>query len=166
MCEEVIKAYNNFTVTAPNGEELQIQLRYADTQQQKEFKQSTHAARQFRSAEYEFATQNWRTGRPLGATDRQNEFEQYLGTTPNVPIQGQRWAQYGGLGAAGRSPLSALPSTNSMAPPTVQINIAPGKENAQTGAGADSVESKSEVTSPVTVQGSTTVDAAVGSDKE
>lgn len=164
----MIKVYNNFTIKAPNGEELQIQLRYADTQSQKEFKQSTHAARQFRSAEYEFATQSWRTGRPLSSTDKQtgNEFEQYLGTAPGVPIQGQRWAQHGGLGGAGRSPLGALPSTNSMPPPAVQVDVAAGKENVQTGVGTDAVDNKPEVTSPATVQGSNNGDSGAVSDQE
>jgi RNA recognition motif-containing protein len=93
-CEEVIKTFNNHTINA-NGEDLQIQIRYADTQEQKSLKQQTQAARQFRSAEYEFATQAWRQGRlpyagtTMHETSATNEFEQYLGTTANA--QGQRW---------------------------------------------------------------------------
>lgn len=52
-CEEVIRTFNNHTIKAA-GEELQIQIRYADTQEQKSLKLQTQAARQFRSAEYEF----------------------------------------------------------------------------------------------------------------
>lgn len=82
---------------------MQVQIRYADTQEQKSLKQQTQAARQFRSAEYEWASQNYRPGHP-------NEFEQYLGTHPTVPIQGQRWAHSAMRQApATRSPLGAAP---------------------------------------------------------
>lgn len=55
-----MKTFNNHTITS-NGEELQIQIRYADTQEQKSLKQQTQAARQFRSAEYELATTVFQT---------------------------------------------------------------------------------------------------------
>ncbi|KAM3424424.1 hypothetical protein BST61_g6429 [Cercospora zeina] len=51
-CEEVIKTFNNHTIKTA-AEELQVQIRYADTQEQKSLKQQTQAARQFRSAEYD-----------------------------------------------------------------------------------------------------------------
>lgn len=51
-CEEVIRTFNNHTIKSA-GEDLQMQIRYADTQEQKSLKQQTQAARQFRSAEYE-----------------------------------------------------------------------------------------------------------------
>lgn len=95
-----------------------MQIRYADTQEQKQLKQSTQAARQFRSAECEstprsslqgptntcredeFATSAWRQGRlPYAGTtlndvpNPTSEFDQYLGTTAGVPFQNQRWAQ-------------------------------------------------------------------------
>lgn len=57
----MIKQFNNYTLGS-GSDELQIQIRYADTQEQKSLKQQTQAARQFRSAEYEFATQAWRRG--------------------------------------------------------------------------------------------------------
>ncbi|KAK4574832.1 hypothetical protein LTR86_001674 [Recurvomyces mirabilis] len=98
VCEEVIRTFNNHAIKA-NDEDLQIQIRFADTQEQKSLKQQTQAARQFRSAEYEYATQAWRQGRipfagtTINDTAAANEFEQYLGTTASAPGQGQRWAQ-------------------------------------------------------------------------
>ncbi|KAF2771424.1 hypothetical protein EJ03DRAFT_268697 [Teratosphaeria nubilosa] len=133
-CEEVIKTFNNHTINA-NGEELQIQIRFADTQEQKALKQQTQAARQFRSAEYEFATQAWRQGRlPYAGTTLNdvpagNEFENYLGGSASVPIQGQRWAQSAIRQMPGRSPLGGLPYTNAGAQqPLVQINVASGAD--------------------------------------
>lgn len=58
-----------------------IQIRYADTPQQKNLKQHTTAARQFRSAEYEYATQNWRRYDGPGQSEAQNEFENFLTRT-------------------------------------------------------------------------------------
>lgn len=86
-CEEVIKSFNNKTIT-DNGEEHVIQIRYADTQEQKHLKHTTAAARQFRSAEYEYATQAHRqwlgssgsqNGSQQGNRTAGNEFETYLG---------------------------------------------------------------------------------------
>jgi hypothetical protein len=119
-CEDVIKTFNNRTIPTAT-EELQVQIRYADTQEQKSLKQQTQAARQFRSAEYEYATQAWRQGRlPYAGTTlndnasaKGNEFEQYLGNNAAVPFQNQRWAQSAVRHAPGRSPLGAVPFTNS-----------------------------------------------------
>ncbi|KAI6794254.1 RNA-binding domain-containing protein [Hortaea werneckii] len=147
-CEEVIKTFSNHTIKA-NGEELQIQIRYADTQEQKSLKQQTQAARQFRSAEYEYATQAWRQGRlPHAGTTAHdstngNEFEQYLGTSANVPFQGQRWAQSALRGMPGRNQHSGLPHQVAGQQPLVQINVAPGADN--------SADAKGAGTSPVTV---------------
>jgi hypothetical protein len=163
--------YNNHTIKA-NGEELQIQIRYADTQEQKSLKQQTQAARQFRSAEYEYATQAWRQGRvPFGGSTSQdsastgNEFEQYLGTTANVSIQNQRWTQYGGRSLPGRSPLGGLPSTATGQPPLVQINVASGSESGTTPAKSETENTKP-VTSPVTVQANSPADSAAASEQE
>ncbi|KAK5165125.1 uncharacterized protein LTR77_009222 [Saxophila tyrrhenica] len=169
-CEQVIKDYNNFTIKDPNGEELQIQIRYADTQEQKSLKQQTQAARQFRSAEYEYATQAWRQGNlpyagsNAGDSQDGNEFEQYLGTTANVPIQGQRWAQYGGGGLPGRSPLGGLPANTSQAP-MVQINVASDAAHAVTA--AEAADTKPAVTSPATAQAANSpVDSGAASGQE
>lgn len=130
-CEEVIKVFNNHTIKSA-GEELQIQIRYADTQEQKALKQQTQAARQFRSAEYEFATLAWRQGRLPQAgtipheTSSGNEFEQYLGTTANVPIQGQRWAQSAMRHIPGRNMLGGITSSDAASQPLVQVNVAQG----------------------------------------
>lgn len=90
-CEEVIKAFNNKTVTAL-GEEYTVQIRYADTQEQKHLKQTTAAARQFRTAEYEFATQtrrgSWLSPASRSSTSSQGDgrlsqdFENYLRSAP------------------------------------------------------------------------------------
>ncbi|KAI7293140.1 hypothetical protein KC315_g19377, partial [Hortaea werneckii] len=128
---------------------LQIQIRYADTQEQKSLKQQTQAARQFRSAEYEYATQAWRQGRlPHAGTavhdsTNGNEFEQYLGTSANVPFQGQRWAQSALRCMPGRNQHSGLPTQGAGQQPLVQINVASGTDNA--------ADAKGTGTSPVTV---------------
>lgn len=170
-CEEVIKIFNNHTIKTA-GEELQVQIRYADTQEQKSLKQQTQAARQFRSAEYEYATQAWRQGRLpyAGSTvhdtnQNTNEFDQYLGTTPAVPIQGQRWAQSAIRQVPGRSPLGAVPFTNAAQPPLVQINVAAGAEN-QTGTPETTVDAKPAVASPATALAHSPVDSAAPSTEE
>jgi len=92
ICEEVIKKFNNTTVHRTGGEEHVIQIRYADTQEQKMLKQQTAAARQFRAAEFEYGclqagrghfvqrTERMPSASPVG-TDRSattNDFEQYM----------------------------------------------------------------------------------------
>lgn len=157
-CDEVIKTFNNHTIKNA-GEDLQIQIRFADTQEQKSLKQQTQAARQFRSAEYEYATQAWRQGRVPASTptgmgyDSQNEFDSYLGTAASVPIQGQRWAQSAIRqvpGLPGRSPLGPQP-------PLVQINVAASDQAAPSETAADS---KSVATSPATAHAATPVNEA------
>ena len=171
-CEEVIKTFNNHTIQSA-GEELQIQIRYADTQEQKSLKQQTQAARQFRSAEYEYATQAWRQGRLpyAGSTAHEstnaNEFEQYLGTTAGVPIQGQRWAQSAMRQLPGRSPLGNVPYNSTSQPPLVQINVASGNDNGHaTLQGEISADTKAAVTSPAAVQTNSPVDSATASEQE
>lgn len=154
---------------------MQIQIRYADTQEQKSLKQQTQAARQFRSAEYEFATQAWRQnqlafpGRTASSdAGNSNEFEQYLGTTSGVPIQAQRWAQSAMRQMPGRSPLGGLPYTgSSQQTPIVQINVATSNEGTQANAGSETeADTKPVVVSPVTVQSNTPVDSAVTSERD
>lgn len=92
-CEEVVKQFNNHPIPS-HGEEHTIQIRYADSQEQKQLKQQTAAARQFRSAEYEYATQAHKQGAYMGGgrlspysalshenINPANEFEAYLGTS-------------------------------------------------------------------------------------
>ncbi|WPH04650.1 Sporulation-specific protein 5 [Acrodontium crateriforme] len=129
-CDEVIKTFNNHAITS-NGEELQIQIRFADTQEQKTLKQQTQAARQFRSAEYEFATQAWRQGRlPSSGSSgyegstTNNEFDLYLGTAPQVPFQRQRWVQSANRQLPGRSPLgNMLFSGTNAQQPSAQVSV-------------------------------------------
>ena len=91
VCEEIIKSFNNTPVSKPGEEEHCIQIRYADTEQQKWLKQQTAAARQFRTAEYEYATANRRwmpassrtDGTPVPGvpTSSTNELENFLAAT-------------------------------------------------------------------------------------
>jgi hypothetical protein len=174
-CEEVIKSFNNRTI--PTGtEELQVQIRYADTQEQKSLKQQTQAARQFRSAEYEYATQAWRQGRlPYAGTTlndnasaKGNEFEQYLGNNAAVPFQNQRWAQSAVRNAPGRSPLGAVPFTNNQAQAQAhQGDAASGKEANPLPQDDAAVDSKPSSTSPATaLANSPVVTSTVAPDQE
>ncbi|KAF2721612.1 RNA-binding domain-containing protein [Polychaeton citri CBS 116435] len=162
-CDEVIKTFNNHAICS-GGEDLQMQIRFADTQEQKALKQQTQAARQFRSAEYEFATQQWRQGRLpyAGATandngqGKNNEFEQYLGTS-GVPIQGQKWAQSGMTRqSTPRSPYV----NNGQQQPVVQINVTSGAED-ETCAMSDGSAAK-----PVVSPAMNLVDSAANSEKD
>ncbi|GAB7356632.1 hypothetical protein MBLNU459_g7352t2 [Dothideomycetes sp. NU459] len=118
VCEEVIKQFNNNPIST-HGEEHTIQIRYADSQEQKHLKQQTAAARQFRSAEYEYATQFHKQGACVGRSSLSpysalgheniapgNEFEAYLGASSGAPFRGNRWAQ---SALRGRGLLAAIP---------------------------------------------------------
>lgn len=165
-CEEVIKTFNNRTIPTAS-EELQVQIRYADTQEQKSLKQQTQAARQFRSAEYEYATQAWRQGRlPCAGTTlndnapaaKGNEFEQYLGNNASVPFQNQRWAQSAVRHAPGRSPLGAVPFTNSQPQTQSTQTEATPTTDANTSSLEDSaVDTKPLATSPATAHANSPV---------
>ncbi|KAF2083444.1 hypothetical protein K490DRAFT_18790, partial [Saccharata proteae CBS 121410] len=91
ICEEVINKFNNKPVPVKSGEECVIQIRYADTQEQKVLKAQTQAARQFRAAEFEYGVLQSRTSTNglmvpeqrlsgLSGTqhDAANEFERFL----------------------------------------------------------------------------------------
>lgn len=151
-----------------------MQIRYADTQEQKSLKQQTQAARQFRSAEYEYATQAWRQGRlPFAGTPinhdvaRGNEFEQYLGTAAHQPIQGKRWAQSALRQAPGRSPLGGMPYTGTSQPPLVQNDVGISSEAEQTQSPTESgTEAKPVLTSPATVQAHSPIDSAAASEQD
>ena len=58
MCEGVIKNFNNKAIQKGDSEEYNVQIRYADTPEQKALKAQTTAARQYRTAEYESQTQS------------------------------------------------------------------------------------------------------------
>ncbi|KAH7043247.1 hypothetical protein B0J12DRAFT_578845 [Macrophomina phaseolina] len=98
ICEEVIKKFNNTPVAVPDGEDHVIQIRYADTQEQKVLKQQTAAARQFRAAEFEYGVLQSRAANANGSLiapqqrlsaltptqkDGANEFENYLAGSNN-----------------------------------------------------------------------------------
>ena len=84
VCEVIINNFNNSAVSKAGGEEHTIQIRYADTAEQKMLKQRTAAARQFRTAEYEYGVQARNQVLPgshqtsNGTSDNTNEFENFL----------------------------------------------------------------------------------------
>ncbi|KAK4983282.1 hypothetical protein LTR66_008884 [Elasticomyces elasticus] len=137
VCDDVIRDFNNTPIKAGSEEHI-IQIRFADTQEQKMLKQHTAAARQFRSAEYEYATaahkQNllYGTGRQTQyasqGNENVNEFEAYLGSAPGVPIQGQRWTQSALRQGPSRAPLAGLPYAAADSQPFAQTNVAPTAE--------------------------------------
>lgn len=116
-------------------------------------KQQTQAARQFRSAEYEYATQAWRharipynvassdDGNKSASNTTTNEFEQYLGgsngasttttttaaTAATSTTQSSRWPHTLARGLPGRSPLASTPYTNSTAQPSAGVVKADGQ---------------------------------------
>ncbi|TKX19408.1 RNA recognition motif-containing protein 26 [Elsinoe australis] len=129
-CEEIIRQFNN-KVIQHNGEDHTIQIRYADTQEQKHLKQTTAAARQFRSAEYEYATQVHRSGwRPMGSPEAAaptgNDFENYMSQHARfLAAKGfsePAWRPY-----SQRTPLSVMSpnSTNIRRNGSVSINSTP-----------------------------------------
>ncbi|KAK3070801.1 hypothetical protein LTR53_009806 [Teratosphaeriaceae sp. CCFEE 6253] len=160
-CDEVIRTFNNHAIQS-NGEELLVQIRFADTQEQKALKQQTQAARQFRSAEYEYATRAWRQGRlpyagtTLHQTTSPNEFDQYLGTTANVPIHGQRWAQSAVRHVAAHGPATSFTGTSQ---PFVQAEAASGAERK-----VEDADTKQTIASPATAAVNSPVDSAVASE--
>jgi len=156
-CDEVIRLFNNKTIEA-NDEDHAIQIRFADTQEQKHLKQQTAAARQFRSAEYEYATQahkqGWRMQYPQAGKGQVNEFESFLGTAPGVPIQNQRWAQSAWRQASQRSPLAAMPynTANIRANPSV-TQASPASKSQAVSIKDGGVDLKTENVNPATAHG-------------
>lgn len=134
-------------------------------------KQQTQAARQFRSAEYEFATQAWRQGRlPYAGTSMHdsgngNEFEQYLGTSANVPFQGQRWAQSALRQMPGRNQVGGGPYQGASQQPLVQVNVVPGTDG-QTNNTDAAADAKPTAASPATGHTSPVDSANTASEQE
>ncbi|KAI9668011.1 MAG: hypothetical protein M1821_000831 [Bathelium mastoideum] len=142
VCEEIIKNFNNTPVSKPGEEEHSIQIRYADTEQQKWLKQQTAAARQFRTAEYEYATANRRwmatpnrvegNGTPAAPTSSSNELETYLASTAGT--SGPRYVPPAfRQQVPNRQPLTAIHSQQAV--PTVQqtkLKVEPGTEQGLT----------------------------------
>ena len=118
-CENIIQDFNNAPVSKGNGEKYNIQIRYADTPEQKALKQQTTAARQYRSAEYESQT----TQDPSTFIARMhggNEFEQYM-SGGAIAGQTQTNGYTTNSGVSGR--LSALSSHLSPSLPPTSVNI-------------------------------------------
>ncbi|KAF2273047.1 uncharacterized protein EI97DRAFT_193193 [Westerdykella ornata] len=132
ICEEIIRKFNNTPVSMPGGEEHLIQIRYADTQEQKMLKQQTAAGRVFRAAEYEVGVAQVRAmsapNRYMSLSpDGQNGLNEY-----EVYLQGQ---QSNGTPFVGQPPryrqpwAPAIPSTLGMSHsvmPTVAHATIPG----------------------------------------
>ncbi|KAF4555615.1 RNA recognition motif-containing protein 15 [Elsinoe fawcettii] len=120
-CEEIIRVFNN-KVIEHNGEEHTIQIRYADTQEQKHLKQTTAAARQFRSAEYEYATLAHRQGygRAMSSisgseamSPSSNDFENFLSHNASLAAKNYGEPNYRQYGQ--RTPLGIVsPSNNNI----------------------------------------------------
>ncbi|PNS18838.1 hypothetical protein CAC42_5377 [Sphaceloma murrayae] len=131
-CEEIIREFNN-KVIQHNGEDHTIQIRYADTQEQKHLKQTTAAARQFRSAEYEYATQahrqGWRPehnlGSPANMAPAGGDFENYISQNASFAAKGYVDPTWRPLGQ--RTPLGLMSpnSTNVRRNGSVSINSTP-----------------------------------------
>ena len=169
-CDEVIRMFNNTDIKS-QGEDLQMQIRFADTQEQKSLKQQTQAARQFRSAEYEYATQAWRQGRlPYAGTTlnehpgNTNEFEQFMGGNASVPIQGQRWAQSAIRQMPGRSPLGSTQynAGSQSQTPLVQVSVTGTSDRQPKVEDDGSLDATANITAPAstTTLGNTPVDSA------
>ncbi|KAI9728198.1 MAG: hypothetical protein M1828_004659 [Chrysothrix sp. TS-e1954] len=104
VCENVIKEYNNMPVAKTEGEEHLIQIRFADTPEQKALKQQTTAARQYRTAEYESQTHGGSfPGSRLNSMSSSGQmagagFESYMNMNGNYP----QVPQHPIVGLAGR----------------------------------------------------------------
>ncbi|KAF2010012.1 hypothetical protein BU24DRAFT_400627 [Aaosphaeria arxii CBS 175.79] len=153
VCEEIIKKFNNTPVSKPGTEEHIIQIRYADTHEQKLLKQQTAAGRVFRAHEYEVGVAQ---ARALSAPDRflsispeqhssVNEFEMFLQRQSNgAPfVPNQRY----------RQPYApAVPSTLGTARPTMPPMLlsaaqVPGKAG-RDGSDDEGVENKPSPATP------------------
>ena len=88
-----------------------------------------------------------------------NEFDQYLGTTPSIPIQGQRWAQSAIRQVPGRSPLGGLPYNGSSQALLVQGDAVAGAEAKAASSSGTVADAK-----PITGSGSG-VDSPVASEQ-
>ncbi|KAL5115114.1 hypothetical protein ACEQ8H_007029 [Pleosporales sp. CAS-2024a] len=139
ICDEVIRDYNNKPVSKSGGEDHLIQIRFADTQEQKMLKQQTAAGRVFRAAEYEVGVAQ---ARALGTPDRFpslapvshngcNEFEMFM-------QRGHRpaWAP-------------TVPSILGTARPAMYQMARPGALSSEDGASENGV--KTNLTTPVKV---------------
>lgn len=92
VCDEVIKTFNNTPITKVDGQEHLIQIRFADTQEQKTLKHQTTQARDWRTQEYELQT----TGRSASAASfnripvpmqaGEHDFEAYMTSTTGCVI--------------------------------------------------------------------------------
>ncbi|KAL9061164.1 MAG: hypothetical protein Q9162_000309 [Coniocarpon cinnabarinum] len=119
VCEQVIQDFNNRAVSKADGEKYNIQIRYADTPEQKALKQQTTAARQYRSAEYESQTSQTPDSAFVPHINGANDFEQYISGALNGHAPSDAYDT--GVGVNGR--LSALSSHLSPSLPSATVNV-------------------------------------------
>jgi hypothetical protein len=140
ICDEVIRDYNNKSVSK-GGEEHLIQIRFSDTHEQKMLKQQTAAGRVFRAAEYEVGVAQ---ARALGTPERYhsispvsqngNEFEMFMHRGYRQP-----WAPQ-------------VPSTLGTARPTTYYMAQHGAATNDDGASETGVDVKTNPATPVKVE--------------
>jgi hypothetical protein len=127
-------------VSKPNGEEHLIQIRYADTHEQKMLKQQTAAGRVFRAAEYEVGVAQ---ARALGTPDRYDtvspvshsagsEFETFMQRN----VYRQPWAP-------------AIPSTLGTSRPAVYQMAQSGAVKSDDGASEQGIDTNTNPATPV-----------------
>ncbi|KAL1303545.1 hypothetical protein AAFC00_006917 [Neodothiora populina] len=104
-CTAVVTEFNNKAVKV-GGDEYIINIRYADSPEQKTLKQQVSSARAFRSQEYMAATQQ---------LSSLNEFEAALSPQSN-PSATRSWSH-----SAMRPPLAPLPLNNNIQSPTSKV---------------------------------------------
>ncbi|TKA75948.1 hypothetical protein B0A49_03706 [Cryomyces minteri] len=162
VCEDVIRNFNNTPVRKQDGDEHLIQIRYADTEQQKWLKQQTAASRQFRAAEYEYATQAHRWGHgsrlpELTASEHEaaNDFETFLGSSARPATQGgSRWAQSALPRQMPVHATTAIPFPQMKSQPAVRTDLPP-KATIENDSSESEADAKTKATSstPAVVHG-------------
>lgn len=148
MCEQVIKKFHNTTIGKNGEEDHLIQIRYADSQEQKQLKKHNAIARQYRSDEYKSQTEggnNFYPDKPLNWQGDVYPPFANINTETNINAnahidslyrsnkfpstsQYQQFNPYGNIVGAWNQPTSNA-SKNGIAYPAVPITHAMGQEN-------------------------------------
>ncbi|OSS45011.1 hypothetical protein B5807_09365 [Epicoccum nigrum] len=140
ICEEVIKKFHNTPVSKPNGEEHLIQIRYADTHEQKMLKQQTAAGRVFRAAEYEVGVAQ---ARALGTPDR------YDTVSPISHSAGSEFETFMQRGVYRQPWAPAIPSTLGTSRPAVYQMAQSGAIKSDDGGSEQGIDIKTNPATPV-----------------
>ena len=130
-------------MSKPNGEEHLIQIRYADTHEQKMLKQQTAAGRVFRAAEYEVGVAQ---ARALGTPDR------YDTVSPVSPVShsaGSEFETFMQRGAYRQPWAPAIPSTLGTSRPAVYQLAQSGAVKSDDGASEQGIDTKTNPATPV-----------------